>query len=1008
MDNFAKIEKKWQNAWAKNKIFSSKNNSKKRKFYCLEMFPYPSASFLHMGHVRDYTIGDAIARYKRMSGFNVLYPMGYDSFGLPAENAAKKESIHPRDYTNNAIKKIIEYQKALGNSYDWDRVITTHKPEYYKWNQFFFLKFLEKGLVYRKKAPVNWCSECNSVLANEEVVNGNCWRHENNSVIQKELEQWFLKITAYADELLNDIENLEWSERIKNLQRNWIGKSEGTLAKFRLKDSNDFLEIFTTRVDTIFSVTFLVMAPEHPKVLEFVKGTKYEKSALDFIKKMANAPKDDEKSKEGFFTGKYVINPATNKEIPVWLANFVLMDYGTGVVMADAHDQRDWDFARKYNIPLIEVLRPKDNSNIQKDKTFEDYGILYNSEQFDGLTSEEAMPQIRKWLEKNKLGKKIIQYKLRDWLISRQRYWGTPIPIVYCKSCAEKKINFKEYKSYLIGASKIKDKELKCIGVKILEITKEGNRKVLIPNEKISDYLGLIKDNLDEGFWNEVVGNDVRFIFKFKGGKIKDFVLSNDNKLEIAKLCSDFNNEPLEKTEDLFGYLLDNNFYQDYIQIIKNSEKEVIIPINERNLPVILPEKADFKSGGNPLNHDKNWINTKCPKCGGNAKRETDTMGGFVDSSWYFLRYCSPKDKKNAFDSNSVSYWMPVDQYIGGIEHAVGHLIYSRFFTKVLRDLKMLKIDEPFTKLFNQGILYKDGHKMSKSFGNIVTQTDISDKYGIDTARLFLMSVASPDSDMEWNDKGAEGSFRFLQKVSRISEMNFKKSNIIDEHKINLAIKNYSELIDNFKFNIAIIELMKYADYLEKNPVKKGYEALLKMLSIFAPHTCEELWHNLKNDSFISIEPWPKIDFKKINPEIELSEKIIENIRSDINYIINLLKIKNPKKITLIISQSWKYEMYGKVISLIEKKLNHSDIIKELMKSDLKKYGQEVVKLIPKIVEKRPNFVLSKSKELKLFKENIFLIKEEFGCDVIVEDGDRFKHDKSKFALPGKPALIIE
>ena len=980
MQNFKQIEYKWQKAWEKSNIFKTVCDSKKKKYYVLEMFPYPSASYLHMGHVRNYTIGDAIARYKRMSGFNVLYPMGYDSFGLPAENAAKKENIHPREYTNKAIAKIMEYQKALGNSYDWSRVIATHEPEYYRWNQFFFLKFLEKGLVYRKKDPVNWCNECNSTLANEEVVNGNCWRHETTSIIQRELEQWFLKTTAYADELLTDIEGLGWSDRIKALQRNWIGKSEGTLAKFKLKDSNDFLEIFTTRIDTIFSVTFLVMAPEHPKALEFIKGTKYEKSGLEFIKKISSASKDDEKSKEGFFTGKYVINPANGKDIPVWLANFVLMDYGTGVVMANAHDQRDFDFAKKYDIPLIQVLKPKESKYLiieksikgdvesqlknfgnvvvesigknwgkffrvtvdykkEKDfikylennllttsedggawyadsigttnivvfpkkhftifnkedleefkkygrklgipekqlsidlnkeiKAFEDFGILCNSDQFDGLTSEEAIPKIREWLEKKKLGKKVTQYKLRDWLISRQRYWGTPIPIVYCNKC---------------GA----------------------------------------------------------------------------------------------------------------------------VPLSEKDLPLQLPEKADFKSGGNPLNHDKDWVNVKCPKCKSNAKRETDTMGGFVDSSWYFLRYCSPNDSKNAFERKETEYWMPVDQYIGGIEHAVGHLIYSRFFTKCLRDLKMLNINEPFTRLFNQGVLYKEGHKMSKSFGNIVTQTEISEKYGIDTARLFLMSVASPEADMEWNDKGIEGSFRFLQRVSRISELKFIKDEPKDSHKLNLAIKNYSDLIDKFKFNLAVIELMKYSEYLESRPIKLGYESLLKMLSIFAPHTCEELWSNIGNKSFVSVQSWPVFDSKRINPEIELSEKLVMNVSNDIRYLVNILKISKPKKVTLIVSSEWKYALFEKVIFLLNKNMNPSEIIKELMKSDLKKYGQEVVKLIPKIVEKRPDFVLSKSRELKLFNDNVSLIKEEFDCDVIVEDEDKFKHDKSKFALPGKPALIIQ
>ena len=863
MLNFKAVEQKWQRAWEVSQVFKVKENSKRKKFYCLEMFPYPSASFLHMGHVRNYTIGDVIARSKRMQGYNVLYPMGYDSFGLPAENAAKKNNIHPKKYTEDAIKKIIEYQKALGNSYDWSRVISTHQPEYYKWNQYFFLKFLERGLVYRKKAPVNWCPDCSSVLANEEVVDGKCWRHEDTIIESKELEQWFLKTTAYADELLKDLDKLKWSERIKNLQKNWIGKSEGTLTKFKLKNK-EVLEVFTTRIDTIFSVTFLVMAPEHPKVLELVKGTKYEKSVLEFIKNI-KINKDTE-SKEGIFIGHYAVNPANNQEIPIYLANFVLMDYGTGIVMADAHDQRDYEFAKKYKIPLIQVLKPKDGSDWKEDKAFESFGILYNSEQFNGLSSEEAILKIRDWLEKKGLAKKVTQYKLRDWLISRQRYWGTPIPIVYCNKCGTVAVN---------------------------------------------------------------------------------------------------------------------------------------------QLPVLLPEEVDFKKEGNPLNHNKSWVETKCPICNGNAKRETDTMGGFVDSSWYFLRFCSPQDNKNPFDKKAVSYWIPVDQYIGGIEHAVGHLIYSRFFTKALRDMGMLEISEPFSSLFNQGIVYKDGHKMSKSFGNIVTQTEISEKYGIDTARVFLMSVASPESDMEWNDKGAEGSFRFLQKVWKIHEMKMNIQSTKDEHKRNLAIKNYNFYLEEFKFNLAIIELIKFADYLAEHPNKVGYEDLLRMLSPFAPHLTEEIWHKFGYNSFISLEKWPKYDIKKIKPELEVEDELVYNLFSDIRYLLKLIKAE-PKKITIIVSPVWKYKFYQEFKRVFAKTKNISEIIKTLMQTPLKQYGNEITKLIPKLIEKQPSIIMSQEKEFKIFSSNKELIEKEFNCEIILEKAEKSQNEKSKFALPGKPSILIQ
>ena len=805
--NFKQIESKWQKEWEKTQIFKTKIDSKKEKYFCLEFFPYPSSFALHMGHVRNYTIGDIIARFKRMQGFNVLYPMGYDSFGLPAENAAKKEGIHPKEYTERAIKQIIQYQKDLGNSYDWSRKISTHEPEYYKWNQYFFLKFLEKGLVYRKKSPVNWCPDCKSTLANEEVVNGKCWRHENTEVIQKELEQWFLKTTAYADELLKDIEKLEWSDKIKTLQRNWIGKSEGLLVDFSIKGSKEKLQIFTTRPDTIFGVTFMVVSPKHKLINELAKTNKKELGQL-------NKKVSEEKEKEGVFLGSYAVNPLTKEEIPVYAANFVVAEYGTGAVMAvPAHDQRDYEFAKKYNLQIKQVILGGDI----KKEAYVGEGSLENSDQFDGMDSKCAIVEISKYIVNEKLGKKITQYKLRDWLISRQRYWGTPIPIIYCDKCG-------------------------------------------------------------------------------------------------------------------------------------------IVPLKEKDLPLKLPEKIDYKLEGNPLNHVKEWVNVKCPNCKSNAKRETDTMGGFVDSSWYFLRFCSPNNNKEAFDKKEVDYWMPVDQYIGGIEHAVGHLIYSRFFTKVLRDMKLLKFDEPFQKLFNQGIVYKDNHKMSKSFGNVVYQTDISNKYGIDTARVFLMSVSNPESDMEWSDKGAEGSFRFLEKIQRISELSLKQIDDKGEHKKNLAIKNFTNYIEEFKFNLAIIELMKYTDYLIDNPAKEGYRDLLKMISLFAPHIAEELWSRLNEKSFISIESWPKLNEKKINPEIEEQEEQVEKLISDILNIVNIVKEKGKK-----VSKAFVY----------------------ILPKELENYAGSLNE-----IQKRTNL------QIKIFAVN-----------------DKNKHDhenKAQKAKPGKPAIYLE
>ncbi|HLC55926.1 MAG TPA: leucine--tRNA ligase, partial [Candidatus Nanoarchaeia archaeon] len=645
MNEFNKIEKKWQNLWEEKKTFKTRS-SKKKKFYNLEMFPYPSGLGLHMGHARTYCIGDCYARFKRLQGFNVLYPMGYDAFGLPAENAAIKEKTHPKIYTENAIKNFRKQLTELGLSYDWDKSLATCYPDYYKWNQWFFLKFYEKGLAYRKKAPINWCPKDQTVLANEQVIDGKCWRCETKVEV-KQLEQWFFKITDYAEELLKDIKKLDWPEKIKLMQENWIGKSEGTLAKFKLKDSNEYLEIFTTRIDTLFSVTFLVMAPEHPKVLELVKGTSYESKAKEFINKIVLTEKftrtAEDKEKEGFFTGRYAINPATNKEIPIYLANFVVMDYGTGVVMANAHDERDVEFSKKYNIPLIQVLKHKDNSDLDKDEVYTDYGILKNSDQFNNLKSEEAIPKIQSWLQSKNLGKKTIQYKIRDWLISRQRYWGTPIPIVYCDKCG-------------------------------------------------------------------------------------------------------------------------------------------IVTVSEKQLPVLLPENVKFTGEGNPLLNSDKFVNVKCPKCKSKARRETDTMDTFVDSSWYFLRYTSNKEKKAPFKKEAVKHWLPVDTYIGGAEHAVLHLLYARFFTKVLRDMKLLSFDEPFLRLFSQGTVTKNNVRMSKSHGNVVSQDEIVNKYGIDTARLYLLFVSSPDKDLEWNDEGAEGAFRFINKFySLYNEKHSPISNLKDK-----------------------------------------------------------------------------------------------------------------------------------------------------------------------------------------------------------------------------------
>ncbi len=872
MTDFVKLEKKWQKKWEKEKIFQVKKSSKK-KFYCLEMFPYPSG-YMHIGHARNYSIGDCVARFKRMQGFNVLYPMGYDSFGLPAENAAIKNNADPDKLTHDNIKGIKNQLKMMGFSYDWSRELATCEKEYYKWNQWIFLKFYEKGLAYRKKANVNWCDDCNTVLANEQVEDGKCWRCKHE-VETKDLEQWYFKITKYADELLNDIEKLkDWPERVKVMQKNWIGKSKGVLAEFKLVDSDKSLPIFTTRIDTIFSVTFLVMAPEHPLALELVKGTGREEKVKQFIKKVAKQDKfertDINKEKDGIFLGRHVINPADGSKIPVYLANFVLNDYGTGIVMADAHDERDYEFAQKYEIPLKIVLKPKDRE-LEKDEVYTDFGILCNSGQFDGLSSEEAIPKISKWLESKKLGKRTVEYKLRDWLISRQRYWGTPIPIIHCEKC------------------------------------------------------GAVPDN---------------------------------------------------------------------------------------KLPVVLPKDVKFGQG-NPLETSKSFVNVKCPKCKSDARRETDTMDTFVDSSWYFLRYCSPKETKLPFN-DEAKYWMNVDQYIGGIEHAILHLLYARFFTKALRDLGLIDIDEPFKKLLCQGMVNKGGVKMSKSLGNTVDPVSIIEKYGADTLRLYMLFVALPEKELEWDDKGVIGTHRFIKKVySLLEKPKFRKGkNNKDKHiisKLNSTIKKLSEDFENYKFSFAINSLMDLVNhvhkYREHEVNEKVYNEVVKktilLLSPIAPHVCEEMWSKI-DKGFVSQAQWPSYDESKIDLKAEIAEEFVHETLSDVNSVLKLTKIEKPSKVTLYLASSWKYKFVKNFKKEIENTRNVGELIRKLMDKD---HAKEISKLVPSFVKnpaKLPKEVLSQEEEYEILKENKDYLEKALGCTIQIDKNDNGK------AMPSKVAILVE
>ena len=788
--DFNNVEKKWQDNWNNNKSFEAKTDNSKQKFFCLEMFPYPSGA-LHMGHIRNYSIGDVLARFHRKNNKNVIYTIGFDSFGMPAENAAIKYKTKPHDWTLKNIDYMTQQLKRMGYSYDWNREAITCLPEYYKWNQWFFLQMYKKGLVYQKEAPVNWCDTCGTVLANEQVENGCCWRC-HNPVTKKNLKQWFIKITDYAQELLSDIDKKldpGWPKRVRIMQTNWIGRSEGARLKFNVPDLNYDIEAFTTRFDTIYGVTFIALAPEHElvKIMRDKLNHDDAEKLNEFVKKVTSQSSiersDAKADKLGFKTPFYGIHPITGKKIPIWIANYILIDYGTGAIMGvPSGDQRDFDFCRKYNIPVIPVIKPEDGEIFDGDKmtqAYEEYGIVCNSGEFDGLKTEDAIKIMIDWGEKNGYCKREINFKLRDWLISRQRYWGTPIPFVYCDHCG-------------------------------------------------------------------------------------------------------------------------------------------VVPVPEDQLPVRLPEDVEVKEvGHSPLLDLPDWLNTTCPKCGGHARREADTMDTFFCSSWYFDRYCSPHDDKAPFESNDVNYWMPVDQYIGGIEHACLHLIYARFFAKFLNDIGLTNFREPFTNLLTQGMVIKDGAKMSKSLGNTVDPTEIVNKYGADTVRLFILFAAPPNNDLEWSERSVEGANRFLGRVWRLVEDNLENLKAhnkivpIDEiqspdakefkRKIHDTIINVTRDIKEEKqFNTAIARLMELAnaiysfnenDDTANNLKREAVDVLLNCLSPFCPHITEELWEMLGHEKYLCDENWPCADEKSlVRDSVMIVVQINGKVRGKISCQANLSK----------------------------------------------------------------------------------------------------------------------
>jgi len=793
------IEEKWQQRWEENKTFRVAEDPAKPKYYVLEMFPYPSGR-IHMGHVRNYSIGDVVARYKRMRGFNVLHPMGWDAFGLPAENAAIERGIHPDAWTDENIRYMKDQLKRMGLSYDWEREIRTSEQDYYRWNQWIFLQFYKRGLAYKKNSSVNWCPSCETVLANEQVIDGACWRCDS-PVTQKELEQWFFRITDYAEELLQDLNQLiGWPEKVLIMQRNWIGKSIGAEILFPLVGREGALRVFTTRQDTVYGATFLSLAVEHPMALELCRGTSQEKSVKEFIDRTKNISQTkrgaEEAEKEGIFSGAFCQNPFTGENVPIYLANFVLMEYGTGAVMAvPAHDQRDFEFAKKYGLPIRVVIQPPGQKLRAEDlnEAYVDEGVMTESGLFSGLPSNEGKEKIAEFLGEKGWGQKTIRYRLRDWGISRQRYWGTPIPIIYCEKCG-------------------------------------------------------------------------------------------------------------------------------------------VVPVPEADLPVPLPTDVPFTGkGGSPLLESKQFMEVLCPQCGAAGRRETDTMDTFVDSSWYFLRYASPHCGSAPFDSAKAAYWMAVDQYIGGVEHAVLHLLYARFFTKALRDLGLAKVDEPFTNLLTQGMVSKETYrcpehnwlfpgelvgsekdgwrcphcnrlvergrveKMSKSKKNIVDPEDLIADYGADTARLFTLFAAPPEKDLEWSDQGVEGGYRFLARLWRFMFQHralLTSPNETPDSKqlsselrelrraIHKTIKKVTEDIeDRFHFNTAIAATMELFNALStaaqdegrlkegRALIKEGFEIIVVLLAPFVPHLANELWEQLGHRETLDQMPWPNYSAEALEEE---------------------------------------------------------------------------------------------------------------------------------------------
>ncbi len=920
------IETKWQKKWADAKVFEVEVDPSKKKYYTLEMYPYPSAK-LHMGHLRNYSIGDCIARFKRMQGFNVLYPMGYDAFGLPAENAAIQHNADPEKWTWDNINSIKSQQQRLGFSYDWRRQIQSITEDYFSWNQWFFLKFNEMGLVVREDAYVNWCPDCKTVLANEQAQSGKCWRC-NSQVVQKMLTQWFLNIRKYADELLDCLNGLDWPEKVKIMQQNWIGRSEGTIIKFKIVGTGEEIPIFTTRADTIFGVTFMTFAPENPLVEKWVKGTKHEKEFQALLHEVLTEDRFErtnaDSEKKGMFIGKEAINPVTGEKVPVYIGNFVIYEYGAGAVMAvPAHDQRDFEFAKKFDIPIKIVIQPEDYEiNVDKmSRAYEEDGKLVNSGEFDGMRNREAIQSISEMLAKKDRGGPTVNYKIRNWLISRQRYWGTPIPFIHCTKCGT-------------------------------------------------------------------------------------------------------------------------------------------VPVPYDDLPVRLPKNVKFTGTCNPLETDPGFLNAKCPTCGGKAKRETDTMDTFVDSSWYFFRFIDPWNKDAPYGKDAMKYWGPVDQYIGGIEHAIMHLLYARFWTKATRDLGLHSFSEPFAALLTQGMVNKDNPfcetcniflpigkydedkktcnkcgkpyvmksaKMSKSLGNTVDPGEMVDKYGADTARFFILATANPEKQLEWSDEGVDAANRVIKRAfSTLMEppATFKKAkDFYDDlmlYHVNVAIKEVTGSFEKMEIRDALNKVANlvdlFKDYVETGATKKVYtacvESIALMLAPGVPHLAEEVWEAaLKKKGFIAQAKWPAVDEAAIKPDIKKTWEYDTYVGEDIQNIIKIVQMK-VSVVKLVVAAAWKYEAAGAVIAGLKEGKNAGDVIKQLMANPaMKKLGGKVAGFVNKLAkdpwgtEKLPKFAGQAEELVAAGNFKLLSGKKYPAIEIATEEASSEK--KAEQAIPGRPAIII-